>query len=259
MIKDLKELYAYRQMIFSLVKKDLRGRYKGSVLGFMWTFINPLLQMGVYTLVFSIILRNDIDKYYLFLFVALVPWIFFSASLTGGADSVLASKDMLKKIYFPREVLPISYVTGAFVNMLLSFVVIFGVIIFTGHGLNPLALLTLPIIMLVEYVMALGIALLSSALTVYFRDLSYILGIIAMIWQYLTPIMYSSDLVPDKLRPLWNLNPMTPVIEAYRSVLYAKQVPQLSTLIQAAVLGVIVCVIGYISFRKLQKGFAEVL
>ena len=114
MIKDLKELYAYRQMIFSLVKKDLRGRYKGSVLGFMWTFINPLLQMGVYTLVFSIILRNDIDKYYLFLFVALVPWIFFSASLTGGADSVLASKDMLKKIYFPREVLPISYVTGAF-------------------------------------------------------------------------------------------------------------------------------------------------
>ena len=133
MIKDLKELYAYRQMIFSLVKKDLRGRYKGSVLGFMWTFINPLLQMGVYTLVFSIILRNDIDKYYLFLFVALVPWIFFSASLTGGADSVLASKDMLKKIYFPREVLPISYVTGAFVNMLLSFVVIFGVIIFTGH------------------------------------------------------------------------------------------------------------------------------
>ena len=99
MIKDLKELYAYRQMIFSLVKKDLRGRYKGSVLGFMWTFINPLLQMGVYTLVFSIILRNDIDKYYLFLFVALVPWIFFSASLTGGADSVLASKDMLKKIF----------------------------------------------------------------------------------------------------------------------------------------------------------------
>ena len=133
MIKDLKELYAYRQMIFSLVKKDLRGRYKGSVLGFMWTFINPLLQMGVYTLVFSIILRNDIDKYYLFLFVALVPWIFFSASLTGGADSVLASKDMLKKIYFPREVLPISYVTGAFVNMRWRFVVIFVVIIFTGH------------------------------------------------------------------------------------------------------------------------------
>ena len=94
MIKDLKELYAYRQMIFSLVKKDLRGRYKGSVLGFMWTFINPLLQMGVYTLVFSIILRNDIDKYYVFLFVALVPLIFFSASLTGGGQCSAAVSDV---------------------------------------------------------------------------------------------------------------------------------------------------------------------
>ena len=203
--------------------------------------------------------RANYEQYYLFLFVALVPWMFFGSSVQDGSTCIMRESNMVKKIYFPREVLPISYVTGAFVNMLLSFVVIFGVIIFTGHGLNPLALLTLPIIMLVEYVMALGIALLSSALTVYFRDLSYILGIIAMIWQYLTPIMYSSDLVPDKLRPLWNLNPMTPVIEAYRSVLYAKQVPQLSTLIQAAVLGVIVCVIGYISFRKLQKGFAEEL
>ena len=204
-------------------------------------------------------MRANYEQYYLFLFVALVPWMFFGSSVQDGSTCIMRESNMVKKIYFPREVLPISYVTGAFVNMLLSFVVIFGVIIFTGHGLNPLALLTLPIIMLVEYVMALGIALLSSALTVYFRDLSYILGIIAMIWQYLTPIMYSSDLVPDKLRPLWNLNPMTPVIEAYRSVLYAKQVPQLSTLIQAAVLGVIVCVIGYISFRKLQKGFAEEL
>lgn len=258
-MKDLKELYAYRQMIFSLVKKDLRGRYKGSALGFLWTFINPLMQMAVYTLVFSVILKSEIEKYYLFLFVALVPWMFFSASLTGGADSVLASKDMLKKIYFPREVLPISYVAGAFVNMLLSFVVIFGVIIFTGHGLNPVALLTLPLVMIVEYIMALGIALLSSALTVYFRDLSYILGIIAMVWQFLTPIMYSSELVPENLRPLWNLNPMTPVIEAYRAILYSKQVPELSTLILGAVLGILVCVVGYISFRKLQKGFAEEL
>lgn len=258
-MKDLKELYAYRQMVFGLVKKDLRGRYKGSALGFLWTFINPLMQMAVYTLVFSVILKSDIEKYYLFLFVALVPWMFFSASLTGGADSVLASKDMVKKIYFPREVLPISYVTGAFVNMLLSFVVIFGVILFTGHGLNPLAILALPLIMLVEYMMALGIALLSSALTVYFRDLSYILGIISMVWQFLTPIMYSGEMVPESLRPLWNLNPMTPVIEAYRAILYEKQIPEFATLIQAAALGVLVCVIGYISFRKLQKGFAEEL
>ena len=102
MLKEFKEIYAYRQMIFSLVKKDLRGRYKGSVLGFMWTFVNPLLQLCVYTLVFSIIMRQDIEKYYLFLFVALIPWMFFSAALTSGSISILNQKDMVKKIYFPR-------------------------------------------------------------------------------------------------------------------------------------------------------------
>ena len=133
MIKKLKELYEYREMIYSLVKKDLRGRYKSSVLGFLWTFINPLCQIVVYTIVFSNIFRMDIQNYYLFLTVVMIPWVFFSSSVSGGTMAVVNSQDLVKKIYFPREVLPISYVTGAFVNMLLSFVVIFGVIIFTGH------------------------------------------------------------------------------------------------------------------------------
>ena len=258
-METLKELYSYREMIFSLVRKELRGRYKGSVLGFLWTFINPLLQLLVYTLVFSVIMRMGIDRYYLFLFVALIPWIFFSASLTGGSGSILASKDMVKKIYFPREIMPISYVTSAFVNMLLSFVVIFAVVLVSGMGVNPVALLYLPVIMLVEYVLALGIALLASALTVYFRDLEYILGIIAMAWQFLTPVMYSSDLVPKKLLPIWKLNPMTPVIEAYRQILYYKEVPHLDTLLNASILGIVTLVVGYVVFRKLQKGFAEEL
>ena len=258
-METLKELYSYREMIFSLVRKELRGRYKGSVLGFLWTFINPLLQLLVYTLVFSVIMRMGIDRYYLFLFVALIPWIFFSASLTGGSGSILASKDMVKKIYFPREIMPISYVTSAFVNMLLSFVVIFVVVLVSGMGVNPVALLYLPVIMLVEYVLALGIALLASALTVYFRDLEYILGIIAMAWQFLTPVMYSSDLVPENLLPIWKLNPMTPVIEAYRQILYYKEVPHLDTLLNASILGIVTLVVGYVVFRKLQKGFAEEL
>ena len=258
-METLKELYSYREMIFSLVRKELRGRYKGSVLGFLWTFINPLLQLLVYTLVFSVIMRMGIDRYYLFLFVALILWIFFSASLTGGSGSILASKDMVKKIYFPREIMPIAYVTSAFVNMLLSFVVIFAVVLVSGMGVNPVALLYLPVIMLVEYVLALGIALLASALTVYFRDLEYILGIIAMAWQFLTPVMYSSDLVPENLLPIWKLNPMTPVIEAYRQILYYKEVPHLDTLLNASILGVVTLVVGYVVFRKLQKGFAEEL
>lgn len=259
MIKVIKELYAYRQMIISLVRKELRGRYKGSVLGFMWTFINPLLQLLVYTLVFSVLLGSPIEKYYLFLFVALVPWIFFSSSLTGGASSILAQKDMVKKIYFPREVLPISYVTTAFVNMLFCFIVIFAVVFVSGTGINPIALLYLPIIMIVEYFMALGIAMISSAITVYFRDMEHILGILSMVWMYMTPIMYDVTIVPPKLQKIFYLNPMTSVVIAYRDILYYRQPPHINTLLNALIFGIITILIGFFVFRKLQKNFAEEL
>ena len=258
-MKHFREIYGYRQMIYSLVKKELRGRYKGSALGFLWTFINPLLQLLVYTFVFSVVMPNNIDKFYLYLFVGLIPWLFFSGSLTGGAASIITQKDMVKKIYFPREVMPIAYVTSNFVNMLLCFLVIFAVLICSGVGINPITLLYLPIIFSVEYVMCLGGAMLTSALTVYFRDLEYILGIITMAWMYMTPVVYSIEMVPERLRPLMNLNPMTPVIVAYRDILYGKQVPQISTLTSGFVLGVIVLVVGYVVFQKLQRGFAEEL
>lgn len=254
-----KELYAYRDMIASLVQRELRGKYKGSVLGFFWTFLNPLLQLLVYTLVFSVIMRNGIDKYYIFLFVALVPWLFFSTSVNAGSNSVMASAGMVKKIYFPREVLPISCVTAAFVNMLLVFLVIFAVLLVTGFGINLIAVLYLPVIMAVEYLLCLGIALLTSSLTVYLRDLSYILNVITMAWQFLTPVMYDITMVPESLLPVFNLNPMTPVILAYRDVLYFKRVPELATLIHAVILGVVILIIGAVVFRRLQRGFAEEL
>ena len=131
MFKTIREIIAYRQMIVGLVRKDLRGRYKGSVLGFLWTFINPLLQLIIYDFVFSKIYNieeraNGLPvPFYLYRFVALIPWIFISASVSGGSTAILAQKDLVKKIYFPREVLPISYVSSCFVNMLLSFVVVF--------------------------------------------------------------------------------------------------------------------------------------
>ncbi len=252
-------------MIFSLVKKDLRGRYKGSALGFLWTFINPLLQLIVYTLVFSVIMRSGIEQYYLFLFVALVPWIFFSSALTSGANCILSSQDLVKKIYFPREVLPIAHTTSTFVNMLLSFVVVFVVLIFTGFGINPVACLFLPIVMIVEYIICLGICMLFSALTVYFRDLQSILSIIAMAWQFLTPVMYGQEMVEDALKAhpflmtVWNYNPTTPIINAYRQILYYKQIPDLSNMGTAVMLGIIVCFVGWFAFGKLQKGFAEEL
>ena len=261
-MQHLKELYEYREMIFSLVRKDLRGRYKGSVLGFLWTFINPLLQLVVYTIVFSVIMRASYEQYYLFLFVALVPWMFFSSSVTDGASSILREKDMVKKIYFPREVLPISTVTSGFVNMILTFIVVFVVVIISGRGLNPLALLCLPVVMIVEYILCLGIALIVSSLTVYLRDLQYILGIFVMALQYLTPVMYGVDMVERSSAGKWlvmmfNLNPMTPIIKIYRQIIYYGEVPELGSLLIAVAVGVVFIVVGEILFKRLQKGFAE--
>jgi len=258
-MNTLKEIYAYREMIFSLVRRDLQGRYKGSVLGFLWTFLNPLLQLGVYTLVFSVIMRNGIEDFYLFLFVALVPWIFFSTSVAGGSSCIWAQQEMVKKIYFPREVLPISYVTSQFVNMLLSFLVIFAVLIVTGKGINIIAILYLPLIMIVEYLLALSAALLSSSITVYLRDVEYLLGIVTMAWQFLTPVMYSVEQVPEKLRVFFMLNPMTPVIIAYRDILYYKRVPEMGTLLSAVIFGLIMLFIGCLTFSKLKRHFAEEL
>lgn len=261
-MQHFKELYEYREMIISLVRKDLRGRYKGSVLGFLWTFINPLLQLIVYTIVFSIIMNTSYEQYYLFLFVALVPWMFFSSSVTDGAASILKEKDMVKKIYFPREVLPISTVTSGFVNMILTFIVVFVVVIISGRGLNPLALLCLPVVMIVEYILCLGIALIVSSLTVYLRDLQYILGIFVMALQYLTPVMYGVDMVERSSAGKWlvmmfNLNPMTPIIKIYRQIIYYGEVPELCSLLIAVAVGVVFIVVGEILFKRLQKGFAE--
>ena len=261
-MQHLKELYEYREMIFSLVRKDLRGRYKGSVLGFLWTFINPLLQLVVYTIVFSVIMRASYEQYYLFLFVALVPWMFFSSSVTDGASSILSEKDMVKKIYFPREVLPIATVTSAFVNMILTFIVVFGVVIIAGRGIHIHAMLCLPIVMIVEYILCLGIAHIVSSITLYLRDLQYILGIFVMALQYMTPVMYGVDMVERSgagqlLILIFNLNPMTPIIKIYRQIIYYGEVPELGSLLLAVIIGVVFIIIGELLFKKLQKGFAE--
>lgn len=246
-------------MIFNLIKRDLRGKYKASFLGFLWTFINPFLQLMVYTLVFSVILDAQIEKYYLYLFVALIPWIFFSTAVSGGAGCVVRQSSMVTKIYFPREVLPISYVTGAFITMLLSFIVIFIVVAISGVGFNLLALPYLIPVMLIEYFLALGITMAVSAVTVYLRDIEYIMGILIMAWQFLTPIMYSIERVPERLRTLFMLNPMTSIIVAYRDILYYTKIPEMHTLLCSAVMAALFLFIGFFLFGKLKKRFAEEL
>lgn len=256
-MNTLREIYEYRTMIVSLIRRDLRGRYKGSALGFAWTFLNPLLQLGVYTVVFSIIMRAGIEDYYLFLFVALIPWLFFSTSVSAGASCVMAQKEMVKKIYFPREVLPIAHVTCQMVNMLLSFVVVFAVLLLSGKGISLQALLYLPIVIVAEYFLAISITMIVSAVTVYLRDLEHVLVILTMAWQFLTPVMYSIDMVPEELRSIFNINPMTPIIVAYRDILYYKRLPEIGNLLHGFVFSTILLVIGWLVFGRLKKHFAE--
>ena len=246
-------------MISSLVKRDLRGRYKGSVLGFLWTFLNPLLQLIVYTFVFSVIMRAGIEDYYLFLFVALVPWTFFSTAVGGGAGCITSQQNLVNKIYFPREVLPLAFTLSQFINMLLSFLVIFAVVAVSGVVINPLALLWLAPVMLVEFVLALGTTLLVSALSVYFRDMEHMMGILSMAWMYLTPVIYPVDMVPEQYQHLLYFNPMTSIAVAYRDILYYATAPQAETLLHAAVCAGVVLAGGQAVFCRLKRHFAEEL
>ena len=258
-MKLIREVWDYREMVFSLVKRDLRGRYKGSVLGFFWTFLNPLLQLIVYTFVFSTIMRAGIEDYYLFLFVALVPWTYFSASVAGGAGCIIEQQNLIKKIYFPREVLPISHVLSQLINMLLTFVVVVIVILISGKGVNLSVWWYLPIIVLQETLLAFGLTLIFSGITVYFRDIQYLLSVIMMAWQFLSPVMYNIEMIPDRYRSIFYLNPMTHIIIAYRDVFYYKQPSEHHTFVSGTVMGIVILIVGWISFGKMKRHFAEVL
>lgn len=257
MFKTFKEIINYREMIINLVKKDLRGRYKGSVFGFLWTFINPLFQLLIYTLAFTYILDSGIEQYYLWLFVALIPWIFFSSSIVGGSTSIRASKDLVTKIYFPREVLPIAYVTSCFVNMLLTFIIIFITVIIAGRGIH-LSICMLPVVWIIEYILALGMAMFFSAITVYFRDMEHIMGIILQGWIYLTPVLFQ---IPDKAvaKAIMTVNPMSPIILAYRDILYDGVFPSSERLLYSLGFALFFFFLGFFAFGRLKRHFAEEL
>lgn len=256
MIENIKELYKYREMLKNLVRKDLRTRYKGSVLGFLWTFINPLLQLVVYTLVFSTIMRMNINKYSMFLFTALLPWIFFSSSIQVGAGSIVANKDLIKKVYFPREIIPISIVNSGLMNLLFGFMILFPALILFKIKFT-VSLIYLPLVILVEYIFTLAFALLFSAVNVYFRDLEHILGIVIMAWFYFTPIVFPVEMVPVKYIKLFFLNPMTSIIIDFRNILYSGKPPDLSILGISLAASILLLIFSYNVFIVLQKNFAE--
>lgn len=252
----LKNLYEYRELLKSNVKKEIRGKYKGSFLGVLWSFINPLLQVLVYAIVFPYIMRIQTDNYLIFLIIGIIPWTFFTTVINQGMITVRMNSGIIKKVYFPREILPISVATSGLVNFLISCIIILLFCIFGGVGISW-HLIFLPLIMLIEYIFSLGLVLGLSAINIYIKDTEYIVQFILNMLFYATPILYQSSLFPSKIRWILDINPMAQIINSYRDIFLYHQIPGLSNIIYILIISVIVFFIGLAIFRKLEKGFAE--
>lgn len=256
MLSVIREIYDYREMYKNMVKRDLRTRYKASFFGFLWTFINPLLQLAVYSVVFSTIMRMNIDHYPMFLFVVLLPWIFFASTTQEAANLIVSNSNIVKKVYFPREILPLATATAGLVNLALSFLIAL-VALLLFHIPLTFSLIALPLVMAIEFIFVLGVSLIVSAVNVYFRDIEHIWGILMMAWFYLTPIVYPLNMAPAKYLKYLFLNPMVTLTEAYRDILYYGVFPYFPGLGMFALMSVFVLIFGYLVFKHLSKGFAE--
>lgn len=251
-----KDLYIYREFLQTSVKKDIRGKYKGSFLGVLWSFINPLLSVIVYAIVFSKIMRFNIENYLIYLITGVLPWTFFTTAINTGMNSILFNTNIIKKVYFPRIILPISSVTSSLVNFLISCIVIMIFVIFSGIGLT-LNVLWLPIIALTQYFFCMGLVFILSAIEVFVRDMEHIIAFILGMAFYMTPILYKPEQVPENLRFILDLNPMTHIINSYRDIFYYKTSPEILNLFVVFGISILVLFIGYHVFEKLQRGFAE--
>lgn len=217
-LEELGDLYRYRAMLQNMVATHLRSRYKGSVLGFLWTFVNPLMMLVVYSVVFSLVLRSSQENYAIFLFVGLLPWYYHAQSLQMGVGCLVQSAGLVKKVYFPRSILPLSIVFGNMMNFLFGLVILVPALLLSGVTPSP-SWAAFPVVLASHTLMVLALALLFSVGNVYFRDLEHTLGVAINMWFFLTPILYTLDIVPERMRWPFLLNPLTPIVESYRDVL----------------------------------------
>ena len=222
------------------------------------SFLNPLLQLAVYSIIFGALLAGGDKTYPIYICVALIPWTYFTTAITQASFTIIGNGDIIKKVYFPREILPISVVTSGAVNFIISTIIILAFVIFSGMGLSWYILLY-PFVLLVQYVLLLGISFIVSSITVYFRDLEHIIGIILLAAFYGTPIVYKLEQLPENLQIIMQLNPMTHIINGYRAIFYNQEMPNMKILGILLAISVVITIIGYFIFKKLQKGFAEQL
>jgi lipopolysaccharide transport system permease protein len=256
----LHDLWEYRELLYFLTWRDIKIRYKQTVLGASWAIIQPFLAMVVFSLFFGRLagVPSDGLPYPLFAFTALVPWSFFANGLTQSSNSLVGSSHLITKVYFPRMIIPISSVFSGALDFALSFFVLLGMMAFYGRW-PTLNILWLPILILLAFVTALGMGMWSSALNVQFRDVRYVVPFLTQIWLFATPIAYPSSLLGEPWRTLYGLNPMVGVVEGFRwALLGADTAPGLMVLLSSLVaLGLLVS--GAFYFRRVEKTFADVV
>lgn len=260
-----RELVDHADLLRNLVVRDLKVRYRGSVLGFAWSLLNPLLMMAVFTLVFQVLSPNNpTDRYPLFLMAALVPWLFTQQALTSAMRSITSNAQLIKKVYFPRELLPIGAVLASFINFALAFSLFWVIGLIFGVG-NTRTVLVVPLIMMLQLVLVMGLGLILSTLNVFFRDTEHLVEIGLLAWFFLTPVFYAMSVVPnvsflglDAHRWVFTLNPMATLATDYRYAIMWGYLPIRHTLV-TVVIAIAALGLGWWLSRRLAPRFAEEL
>ncbi len=267
MRSKLVELWRYRELIANLTLRDLKARYKNSLLGVGWSLLNPLLMMLVFTLVYTVMLgQSNRADYPAFILSGLLPWNFFSASVMGATASIVGNGHLIKKVYFPREVLPVSIVFSNLVNFLAAIPVYIVLLYALGDRLTPWALL-LPVVIAVQMIFTFGIAFVLSSANVFYRDVQQVMEVIILAWFFLTPVIWDVSLLPQTRligglevpvqRLTYILNPMASIIATYRDILFYGRAIGPDFFLRTAVTAVIVLLLGFAMFHRLSGRFAE--
>lgn len=274
MLSNLRQLFRHRALIQILVARDLKARYRGSVLGFFWSFVNPLLLLVVYWLVFTTIfprgelLGAGLDPYAGFLFCGLLPWTWFASSLSDGASVLILNGNLIKKVMFPVEILPIVSVLSNMVHFLFGLPILFGFLWLNGISLRPIELVWFPLVLAVQFILTLGLAMVLASLTVHFRDIKDLLANVLTLWFFASPIIYPMSLVegrgpsfmglPPAGKVLMNCNPFAHLAISYQEILfYDGPFGHWKWLLALAVGGTAMFVLGYWLFDRLRDSFVE--
>jgi len=261
---QLRALWEYRELLYFLVWRDVKVRYKQTLLGVLWVILQPLVSMAIYTVLFGILLKvpsGDVP-YPVFAFAGLLPWSYFASSLNRSSTSLVSSSHLIAKVYFPRLVIPLSGVLSSLVDLGVSLVVLVGVMVV--FRVAPTAgVLVLPLLILLAMITALGFGLWLSALNVRYRDVNYLLPFLVQVWMYLTPVVYGINLIPERYRFLLALNPMTGVVEGFRWALLGRRLDYawaVGPLFAVSVaIALVVLVSGAYFFRTTERSFADIV